>query len=605
MQLTPHITALPVLHGSHVFAAEVRRLCSERRFDCIAIDLPSCFTDALSQAVDTLPFISIVAARTYDDDTCFFVPNDPCDAMIEGVRQSRSRRMPLYGIGHPQMQLPKPLPHLPDEQAVTSIGFDAFCALCLQVVGNPVDDNAVKQQASHIAAQTLELQKRFESILILVHAGRFARVVDCIVNNPSAVEKATQPFIFDIVTALVNPDHLYFVLGELPFITGRIESARQHAFESIPDIPALLADLFRETREEYSAVKIDMAPLSPARLQRALTFARNLALSEQRLIPDLFDIVAAAKGVGGNRFALQMLKSAKYYPYLPIESDESFCEVGIDKIKLPFEDHVRPAVNLLRDRRLIWRQISLKHDPSLEKQKEYRYRWNPRGMCSHVPEDRSIESFNTHVRTKALRILNEDSIRSEKFTTSVLDGIDIRETLRNWFTGNVYVRELPPVRGAVDTVVILFDDDHDELYPHQVTWYAEHPQESTLSFYATDPFTDLIGPGIARARYGGLSLVFPPRQVPDLFQITQPLNLPRLSQRLTYGSLLFAREKVVAFVAQKRPDVRLRQMAARQHKQLVWIPLSTFSRETITRLRTFHVLNGKTVRSWASRFIGE
>ena len=41
------------------------------------------------------------------------------------------------------------------------------------------------------------------------------------------------------------------------------------------------------------------------------------------------------------------------------------------------------------------------------------------------------------------------------------------------------------------------------------TWYAEHGEESTLTFYATDPLADLVGPGIARSYYGGLSLLFP------------------------------------------------------------------------------------------------
>src|SRR5208337_2268634 len=125
-------------------------------------------------------------------------------------------------------------------------------------------------------------------------------------------------------------------------------------------------------------------------------------------------------------------------------------------------------------------------------------------------EDGTIERFNSHVRSKSLKVLVEELARTEKFTSSVKDGIDIRETLRNWHTGTIYVKEVPPARGRMDTVVIIFDAAHDEKYPHHTTWYAEHGEESTLTFYATDPFEDLIGPGIARCRYGGLSLLFPP-----------------------------------------------------------------------------------------------
>ena len=100
---------------------------------------------------------------------------------------------------------------------------------------------------------------------------------------------------------------------------------------------------------------------------------------------------------------------------------------------------------------------------------------------------------------------------------SEIYGIDIRETLRNWHTGSIYVKETPSSHKQVDTVVILFDSEHDESYPQRGTWYAEHEQESTLTFFSTNPFDKMIGPGIAQARYGGLSLLFPPRPVQDVF----------------------------------------------------------------------------------------
>ena len=45
---------------------------------------------------------------------------------------------------------------------------------------------------------------------------------------------------------------------------------------------------------------------------------------------------------------------------------------------------------------------------------------------------------------------------------------------------------------------MIFDEMNDARYPHYTTWYAEHPEESTFSFYATDPFANLIGPGVTR-----------------------------------------------------------------------------------------------------------
>ena len=120
--------------------------------------------------------------------------------------------------------------------------------------------------------------------------------------------------------------------------------------------------------------------------------------------------------------------------------------------------------------------------------KRWKQRWNPFGMCSWPPEDDRIESFHRHVRDQAKAILGADLARSEKFTTSVMDGLDIRETLRNWHTGDLYVKVLPPSRGSIEVVVFLFDVPADpQVYTNRATWYAEHAEESTLAFYATDP----------------------------------------------------------------------------------------------------------------------
>jgi hypothetical protein len=279
--------------------------------------------------------------------------------------------------------------------------------------------------------------------------------------------------------------------------------------------------------------------------------------------------------------------------------------VGVDKIMLPDEQTPRDAINCLKDFQFVWKNLHLKPEPTSRQKRNYRFFWDPRGMCSHSPEDARIEHFNTGLREKANTIGREDLANSEKFSVSVRDGIDFRETLRNWHTGDIYVKNFPPSQGAVDTIVIIFDAVHDERYPHLATWYAEHNEESTLTFYSTDPFENMIGPGIARSYYGGLSLLFPPRPVPNVFEMDFSRSPMSLSERLTYGALLFSKERRVGFVSSQKPSTALCKIAAHFKKRLVWIPMSSFSSETLKKLRMFHVLNGKDVRSWAARFIGE
>lgn len=604
MSIPDGVEMIPVLHGRAVFAAHVRAACLKRRFDCIAVDLPGVFEPHLADAVRELPYIKAVTARGYCDPL-FYIPADPCDAMIEGLRQALQNRIPFVCVAPSLLRKPRPLAPLPDEHAVKTMGFDAFAALCLHAVGNAAPDSDEDIEARHIAHRLLQCRIERRSVLAIVHMRHFVRVVHHLGREETHNAAFPAPPSYEIAAYYVNPDHLYFALGELPYVTGKFEKERHDLLARPVDIVETIKELFRETRDNYYDDKNDVIRLTPARLQAALVFLRNLTVMDRRFIPSLFDIVAAAKGVGGNSFALRVLKSAKYYPYLPAEDDTAMMSAGIDKVMLPPARTVHTAVNLLRDTAMVWRSIELKPDPSEIKKKKYRYAWNPFGMCSHVPEDRRIESFNAYVRSKAQRIMAEDFVKTERFSTSVKDGVDVRETLRNWHTGSIYVREIPPSRGPVDTVVIIFDDSHDERYPQQATWYAEHGEESTLTFYATDPMSDLIGPGIARSYYGGLSLLFPPRPIPNAFEITRDMGLKKLSHRLVCGAMMFSREHAIAYVAEKRPSVTLRMLAGRYKKHLAWIPLYSFSSETLRRLRRFHVLNGKEVRSWAARFIGD
>jgi len=178
--------------------------------------------------------------------------------------------------------------------------------------------------------------------------------------------------------------------------------------------------------------------------------------------------------------------------------------------------------------------------------------------------------------------------------------------LRHWYTGNIYVKEIPPSRGSVDAVVFIFEANPDiSKYSWRQTWYAEHGEESTLCFYATPYIEDMIGPGIARSTYGGCFMLFPPRHIPDIWQDIRFKNSESLDERLISASLFYSRERHVALVAPKPPSLKWRRLARQHKKNLVYIPLKRFSLPTIDRIRRFHVLNGKEIRSYAARFIQE
>jgi hypothetical protein len=231
-------------------------------------------------------------------------------------------------------------------------------------------------------------------------------------------------------------------------------------------------------------------------------------------------------------------------------------------------------------------------------------RWNPYSQCSWPPEDELIENFRTHVFDKARAIMGQDLARTEKFTTSVMDGIDIRDTLRHWYDGEIYVKVLPPARGFLDCAIMLFDSPADpRAYPWRSTWFAEHDEESTLAFYATNFGDELVGPGIGVSTYGGALFLFPPFPIPDIWQDENLDFTTTLEERLIAAGCRHARAPHVVLLSALPPGPGWRRLAKQYKKTLVHVPLGQFSDSTIQQLRILHVLNGKQVRSYAADFI--
>ena len=151
---------------------------------------------------------------------------------------------------------------------------------------------------------------------------------------------------------------------------------------------------------------------------------------------------------------------------------------------------------------------------------------------------------------------------------------------------------------------MYFDSPADPRdYPWRITWHAEHHDESTLAFFATDHHQEIVGPGIALASYGGAMFLFPPRPVPDIWRDARFDAADTLEERLLLAACVHSQEKHIAILADAPPGAGWRRLAKRFGKKLVHVPLSHFSQETIQQLRMFHVLNGHQIRSFAEHFI--
>ena len=624
LQFSDRITCLPIIHGSGDCALEVRRFLLTHPCDCLAVPLPPSFQERVERAIEFLPTISVVLqpeptefapaewspaseSRADDEDdgeddhpSASYVPIDPCQGVIAALRMAMQERIPRAFIDLETARFEVLTAHLPDPYALKQVRHDRFAAALLPSIprlpaGQPRD------RAIAMAARLRELEQRYGSVVFVCSIMDWPWIREAYVDQTAAT--AELETVEETTIYAAEPNTLLFLLGELPYITGLYERARTELDDdenlSIDGVKAMLL----AARDRYQTDLGQRArKISPKLLRTFFQYVRNLSLIDRQLTPDLYTLITAARQIAGDQFAIHLAETAREYPFTG-SIPYSTIQLGRHRARLP-DGSLVALKNRLPGRAISWRTCRLQPKPPPPSQQEWQMRWNPFHQCSWPPEDVAIEKFRTHVKDTALALLGTDLARSEKFSTSLKDGLDIRETLRNWHTGDLYVKVLPPARGALDCVVMLFDSPADPReYPWRVTWHAEHHDESTLALFATEYRGNMVGPGIGQATYGGALFLFPPRSIPDIWRDPRFDYVDTLEERLLAAACQHARERHVAILSMIPPGPAWRQIAKRYGKKLLHVPLGRFSQETVHQLRMFHVLNGTKVRSYAADFI--
>ena len=618
LRIGSRITALPVIHGSADCALEVRRVMLDQHFDCVAVPLPPSFRNDVLAALDWLPTPTLITQREaeaygrewspeddlYDDSgdsaSLSYVPIDPCQPVIAALRIAQGERLPCEFIDLETARFEPVSATLPDAYALKKVNLERFAAAMSPSIPPP-DHGQPRARIEWMAHRLRELEQQYQSILFIcsVLDWPWIRGAYCDQVEPAVEEDLVE----ETESYAIDPNTLIFTFGELPFITALHERARAELEDdenlSIDGIKELLLTAREAYLEDFHG---RARKITPHLLAVCLRYVRNLTLLERRLTPDLYSIVIAAKQICGDGFALHVAETARNYPYLQSTGlDEA--GMGIDQIRLPDGD-VYSAKSRLPGPPMTWRSCELRRRPDKTERERWAMKWNPMSQCSWPPEDDLIENFRAHVCDRAKQIMGADLVRTEKFTTSIKDGIDIRDTLRNWHTQEIYVKVLPPSRGKLDAVVMLFDCPADPRdYPWRTTWFAEHQNESTLAFFGTDFSEELVGPGIGLANYGGAMFLFPPVSIPDIWIDPRLDFTETLEERLLAAACLHSSSPTVALLSAYPPGAAWRRLAKRFSKKWIHVPLAQFSDATVQQLRMVHVLNGHQIRSYASHFI--
>ncbi len=618
--LSSNIHVLPVVHGSGDMAHIVREIIVSRHIDCVAIPLPPSVQPLVEEGIDQLPVISLVVLPERNEDetsSCSYVPIDPCQPVIMGIRSALSEGIPRAYVDR-EVQRYHPVSWVgPDPYTLKTVPLAAFSAATIPFLPPPQAQSSRWERIRWMAFRLHELELDFSAVLFL-----------CPITDWPWLRQAYHerlPYISPEQGInlpewwKVEPASLYFVLSELPYVTHLYEQRREEARADTHLAIDGIKELVLEARAQWMASRSTRIAqeanwVTPQLLQRYFRYVRNLTLLEHRLKPDLYTLVLAAKQMAGDEFALRLLETAQIYDY---QTQPSLLDtrpgvlLGIGELQDP-DGNILPAVNRLQGDPLVWRRVTLRPDPPRPKTQSWAQQWNPYRQCSWPPEDQRIESFAAHVRQYSRQVLGADLGRIERFNNSMEDGIDLRATLRQWAISpqrsvrDIHVKVVPPLRGTIEALVFFFEVPADpQTFSWQTTWYAEHQEESTLSFYATPFTTNLVGPGIGEACYGGALFLYPPRLIPDIWDNPAFDFATSLEERLLAGACAHSHEPFVAVVSPVPLTSVWRKIAHRFGRKLLPIPLHRFSGQTIARLRRFHVLNGHDIRSYAAKFIRE
>ena len=651
------IDLLPILHTSYECCIEVRRAIEILNPSAIGIEYPRTMQEPILAGIQRLPFISAVQFQQGAGRPAY-VLIEPCEPLVEAARCGLERNISVSCIDRDTDHPPCDRRPWPDPYAIQLAGLNSFVESWLECVKDTdVSQGSVEYPEEHMRELTMAyhlqgLAESHERVLGVVGMAHLPALLQFL-QEPQ-VEPLGRARRADACLVQVHPESVKEILGESPFMTEAYERwrSRQSGLElpriadeektpqgwnskgrmvafpgaDIPDqqseddseqidwdishLPIdkfdrweLIGHLLQKARMRY--YREDGERLSAHDLRNFLQYSRNQALIDSRLIPDVYQTILSARGIGGDDFAYRFWEAASDYPWQNLPGK-------LPTVRISFEDLGLSSRPIRFERRMERQQRirkMLRPRPQEKFPGEWRQSMGNDFICSHSPEDIVIESYGHFLQKRGQAILSEEQTRVEPFVSSILDGVDVRETIRHWYEKKIYVRECLKVKGKVGSVIVIFDEDERKnplqrsRYSWTMTWQGEHEQESDMALYATSPQEKVVGPGIGRCEYGGFLMSYPPGRMFYVWE-DPTFDLARnKAERLLLAGLDYSEDRYIVYAAAQPPRSWFHSYANRLDRKIVYIPLGHLSPVTLKRLRTFHVLSGHHVRSYAKDYI--
>lgn len=651
-----NLSCLPVCHYRLEFAELVRAQFAKDPPDCLALELPSHLADAYKRATSRLPEVSILLFEDASRQTVY-LPVEPVDPFAEAARSALELGIPVHLVdinleeAYPPFRDP-----VPDPYALHKIGpklyYEAFRTLWKEKIkDHPLDIRREQGMAAHLQ-DLLDKHRKVLFVCGMIHAeGVIERL-----GRPQATplhRVHSPPFqVFHL-----HPSCLDEVMATFPLLSALYETRRRGLPPETERDRFTLRRRFRiESRpfalygkedavyDERAALEASLAwiarraglgekrddPPGPIDRNRALfllleeasrhyrdetgekikgwqkrvfwKFVRNYALVHGLLLPEFYHLLVGARSSVDDNLCYNLWRLGGFYPWQAESSNVPTLKVKGEEVWLGTRKlHVRRWLPRKKQR---LQGLLRKHRKRERYPGEWLESFDGSALCSYPPEDLVVEDYGRFLREQWRHILKDEHNPSEPFVTSLLDGIDIRETIRKWHEKRIYVKNREASRGGSGAVVVIFDEDeNDDHYPYRMTWLGEHEQESDMAFYATPPEENIVGPGMCRCEYGGFLMTYPPRRLYDVWRDPDYRFLQSKAEVLLAAALDYSLERQVVYVASRPPRSVMRTLAERLRRQIVYIPKGALSPSRLKRIRVFHILSGYDKRDAAKDFI--
>ncbi len=659
MSETPYIKykniyVIPTFHSRIEFAKLVRTALFKVFPDVIAVELPNNIQDEIIEAIERLPFLSLIGyADTLNPKKLNFIPIDPGDSIIESIRIGLEHNIPVEFIDLSVAEYLPPNLKLPDDYAMNHIGLYKFYEQIVHYFRNEFKDEKdsirdkvnlidfLKNQENaeqkynfiekdilrekYMAAHLLKLMSIYHRVLIVIGMAHWENI-KYYIENPEKIKDVNLDLIPHKFVQIYNikGSDARFILRELPYHTYKwlkfrevyskekletIETPQElysvlNSFNKIQQIRKILI----KAKYDYEGEFKEFVDLH--KLKTLFQYSRNLSLADQRLLPNLYHLLISSKNIIDDDYAWKVMAKATKYPY----DDESD---NYETLKMSLEGAYDPSGRYIKLRRHHpytygkEKEVPLKERPEEKYPGEWRDKWEEGKdyTVSWPPEDILEEDYFAFIRKKTIKNLKNQRIKIEEFKSSLMDGIAIKETIRNWaFEKKIYVKNIQQIQGKIDTIVVIFDKDNGDIekYPYKLTWWAEHDRESDMAFYSTNPGDYVIGPGITHVEVGGLLSIFPAvflRPIFDSFMDYEYKDTKTKAERLLKAAIIYSKERYIAYVASEPPRKYFFSLAGIKNRELIYIPIDNFSKESLKTIKHIHILAGRDKRKIAHNYI--